>query len=222
MPDRAETSYTQPDFASMALITIDMQNDFLKGQPFEIPGTSEALPQMAKLAGAFRRAGLPVIHAVRLYNEDGSNVDLCRRSAVEQGASIVRPGTSGAELATPLLPRAESKLDAELLLSGRMQPLGPGEWAMYKPRWGAFFGTPLEAHLRSLQVTSLAFAGCNFPNCPRASIYEASERDFRIVLAEDAVSGLYDRGREELTNIGVLLMPTDSLVQEIDDSKQHA
>src|SRR5215469_15397195 len=170
MPNRAETSYTHPDFASIALITIDMQNDFLKGQPFEIPGTSEVLPQIRTLADAFRRAGLPVIHAVRLYKEDGSNVDLCRRSAVEQGASIVRPGTSGADLANPLLPTAELKLDAGLLLSGAMEPLGPSEWAMYKPRWGAFFGTPLEAHLRRLKVTSLAFAGCNFPNCPRTSI----------------------------------------------------
>jgi nicotinamidase-related amidase len=206
----------------MALLTIDTQNDFLKGQPFEIPGTSEVLPQMRKLAEAFRRARLPVIHAVRLYKEDASNVDLCRRALVEKGASIVRPGTLGAELAQPLAPGPESKLDTELLVSGAIQALGPNEWAIYKPRWGAFFGTPLEQHLRNLEITSLAFAGCNFPNCPRTSIYEASERDFRIVLAEDAISGLYDRGREEMANIGVALMSADSLAQEISHSNSPA
>ena len=36
------------------------------------------------------------------------------------------------------------------------------------------------------------FCGCNFPNCPRTSIYEASERDFRVVLARDAISGFPD------------------------------
>ena len=52
------------------------------------------------------------------------------------------------------------------------------------------------------------FCGCNFPNCPRTSIYEASERDFRVVLAHDAISGLYERGERELANIGVRLMST--------------
>ena len=213
MQHRSNNDYTRPDFGAMALITIDMQNDFLKGQPFEIPGTSEILPQMRNLVEAFRRARRPVIHIVRLYKRDGSNADLCRRSAVEQGATLVCPGTSGAELAAPLLPTQESKLDGELLLSGAAQPLGQKEWAIYKPRWGAFFGTSLEQHLRKLGITSLTFAGCNFPNCPRTSIYEASERDFRIILVEDAISGLYDRGREEMQNIGVVLMNAEQLVQ---------
>jgi nicotinamidase-related amidase len=215
MMNRPKTDYTRPDFQSMALITIDTQNDFLKGQPFEIPGTSEILPQMQELVETFRRARLPVIHVVRLYKPDGSNADLCRRSVVEQGATIVCPGTSGAELAPPLLPVQNARLDAELLLSGTLQRLGENEWAIYKPRWGAFFGTSLEQHLLSLGVTSLAFAGCNFPNCPRASIYEASERDFRIVLVEDAISGLYDRGREEMKNIGVILITSKQLAQAL-------
>jgi hypothetical protein len=46
-------------------------------------------------------------------------------------------------------------------------------------------------------------AAATFPNCPRTSIYEASERDFRIVLARDAISGLYERGEGELINIDV-------------------
>jgi nicotinamidase-related amidase len=213
MHKRPKTDYTRPDFRSIALITIDMQNDFLNGQPFEIPGTSEILRKLRGLVETFRHAQRPVIHMVRLYKPDGSNADMCRRSAVEQGATIVCPGTSGAEIAAPMLPALESKLDPELLLSGLVQPLAPNEWAIYKPRWGAFFGTSLEKHLSGLDVTSLAFAGCNFPNCPRASIYEASERDFRMVLVEDAISGLYDRGRDEMKNIGVLLMTTEELAQ---------
>jgi nicotinamidase-related amidase len=215
MQESAKVDYTRPDFGSMALITIDMQQDFLEGQPFEIPGTSEILPRLQRLAAAFRRAQLPIVHMVRLYRRDASNVDLCRRSAVEQGATIVCPGTAGAELAPPLLPGREVKLDADLLFSGAAQPLSPNEWVMYKPRWGAFFQTSLEQNLLALGVTSLAFTGCNFPNCPRTSIYEASERDFRIALVEDAVSGLYDRGRKEMTDIGVMLMSAELLAQTI-------
>jgi len=82
---------------------------------------------------------------------------------------------------------------------------------MDKPRWGAFYKTPLENHLRELRVSTLVFAGCNFPNGPRTSIDEASERDFRIVLVEDAVSGLYGRGKEEMRRIGVRLMRTEAV-----------
>jgi nicotinamidase-related amidase len=215
MPDKTKSNYTSPDFRSMALITIDMQRDFLDGQPCGIPGTSEILNRLERLVTAFRRARAPVVHMVRLYKDDGSNVDLCRRGMVEEGAAIVRPGTDGSELAQPLLPARDMKLDAALLLSGVAQTLGPKEWAIYKPRWGAFFRTPLETHLSALGVTTLAFAGCNFPNCPRASIYEASERDFRIILVEDAVSGLYDRGREEMKKIGVKLLSAEQVATSI-------
>src|SRR5207247_11453968 len=111
-----------------------------------------------------------------------------------------------------LVPARAPRLDTELLLAGGIQRVAPGEAIIYKPRWGAFYQTPLEAHLRALGVCTLVFAGCNFPNCPRASIYEASERDFRLVLAEDATSGLYERGKDELENIGLVLVGTAGLV----------
>jgi nicotinamidase-related amidase len=208
-------SYTAPDFVSMALITIDTQRDTLDGGPLEIPGTSAILPRMRRLLQTFRKIEMPIVHMIRLYKEDGSNVDLCRRSMVESGAAILRPGSPGSELAGELLPEPDTRLDAELLLSGGIQQVAPQEVIIYKPRWGAFFKTPLEAHLQELGVSSLASMGCNFPNCPRTSIYEASERDFRIVLVEDAVSGLYERGTEEMRNIGVRPMSTSELEKAV-------
>ena len=207
-----DPSYLAPDFTSVALLTIDTQRDTLDGQPFEIPGTAAALPEMRRLAEAFRATGRPIVHVVRLYRPDGSNVDLCRRRAVAEGARLVLAGSPGAELAPGLVPPNAPGLDAQLLLAGGIQHAGPGEVVIYKPRWGAFFQTPLEAHLRALGVSTLVFAGCNFPNCPRTSIYEASERDFRLVLVEDAISGLYERGKDELRTIGVVLMRTAELV----------
>lgn len=197
--------YTSPDFGSAALITIDTQRDVLDGGPLEIAGTSAALDPMRTLVEAFRAAGRPIVHIVRLYRSDGANVDLCRRHGVEEGTEMLVPGTPGSQLAPPLLPAPDLSLDDELLLAGGVQALGPDESAIYKPRWGAFYETPLEEHLRERGVTTLVFCGCNFPNCPRTSIYEASERDFRVVLARDAVSGLYERGEKELAGIGVHL-----------------
>jgi nicotinamidase-related amidase len=210
--------YTRPDLRAAALITIDTQRDFLDGAPCAIPGTSAILPALGTIAEAFRATSRPVIHVVRVYKRDGSNVDLCRRPLVEGGKHMVLPGTEGVELAQQIMRDPLIALDTERLLSGALQEVGPAEWIMYKPRWGAFYGTRLEEQLRAIGATTLVFAGCNFPNCPRTSIYEASERDFRVVLAEEAVSGLYDQGRLELRNIGVHLMKTGDLVRQLHES----
>ena len=209
--------YLAPEFAASALITIDTQRDVLDGQPLEIPGTSEALPAMKRLLDAFRQAQAPIVHIARLYRRDGSNVDLCRRSLVEDGATILAPGSEGSELAPGLLADPSLRLDPDLLLANGIQEVSSGEVVIYKPRWGAFFKTPLEAHLRSRKRQSSRHRGCNFPNCPRTSIYEASERDFRVVLATDAISGLYDRGKQELAGIGAQLMTSDAIVAALTD-----
>jgi nicotinamidase-related amidase len=202
----ANDRYTRPLAGSAALVLIDVQRDFLDipggDAPMPVAGTRAAIPAMAKLATAFRQQGLPIVHVVRLYEPDGSNVDLVRRQSVEQGARIAVPGSAGSQIAAELVPNVV-ELDHELLLAGGFQPVGTAEHVMYKPRWGAFYHTDLERHLRESGSDTLVFAGCNFPNCPRTSIYEASERDFRIVLVSDAISGLYERGIEECRAIGV-------------------
>jgi nicotinamidase-related amidase len=208
------SDYLSPQFDSIALVSIDMQRDLLDGQEQEVVGTSAAARVIADLRDAFRHVGAPIIHIVRLYSEDGSNADACRRGPIEAGLKLVIAGSPGAEIAEGLVPQGTA-LDTERLLAGKVQELGPNEVAIYKPRWGAFYNTSLETHLRRLDVSSLAFCGCNFPNCPRTSIYEASERDFRIVVAENAVSGLYDRGRDELRAIGARLMTGEEIAASL-------
>jgi nicotinamidase-related amidase len=196
-------SYTRPLPGSAALVLIDVQRDFYADDaPLRIEGTSEAIPPMARLATEFRERALPIVHVVRLYCADGSNADIVRKQSIEQGARIAVPGSAGSQIAPALLPNAV-ELDHELLLNGDLQHVGPREHVMYKPRWGAFYQTKLEGHIRDTGSDTLVFAGCNFPNCPRTSIYEASERDFRIVLVSDALSGLDDRGIDECRRIGV-------------------
>ena len=205
------TRYTQPEYASSAVITIDTQRDTLDGQPLEIPGTSAVLPGIRSVLDTYRRKRMPVVHIVRIYRRDGSNVDTCRREEVESGAQILLDGSPGCELAAELFQPGVVSLDTDLLLAGKIQPISNHEVIIYKPRWGAFYETPLESHLRNLDVNTLVFVGCNFPNCPRTSIYEASERDFRIVLVEDAVSGLYPKGKEEMLGIGVTVVDSEDI-----------
>ncbi|HEX4564331.1 MAG TPA: isochorismatase family protein [Solirubrobacteraceae bacterium] len=211
--------YTEPHFGAAALITIDTQRDVLDGGALEIAGTSAALPQMHELLRGFREARAPIVHVVRLYRRDGSNADICRRALLEAGAPILHPGAEGSQLAAQVLPDDDLRLDDELLLAGGVQQLGEREVAIFKPRWGAFFRTPLEDHLRNQRASTLVFSGCNFPNCPRTSIYEASERDFRVVLARDAISGLYERGERELENIGVRVMDSADVLRALREAR---
>jgi len=207
--------YTRPDYAASALVIIDTQEGFLDGGPLEIPGTTAVLPAMGDLVAAFRHSSRPIVHIVRIYKPDGRNVDLCRRSAVECGAEMILSESADCQIAAGLLPENAAPLDCNLLLSGGIQAVSENEVVIYKSRWGAFYKTSLEDHLKRLQVSTLVFAGCNFPNCPRTSIYEASERDFKIAVAQDALSGLYGRGITELENIGVRFLTVSELINKI-------
>jgi nicotinamidase-related amidase len=171
------------------------------------------------MAAAFRAHNLPIVHIVRLYQADGSNAEPCRRHLIQQGVPLLRPESDGSQIAEALLPASGMRLNPGLLLAGGIQQLQPGEAAIYKPRWGAFYGTPLDDHLRALGVNSLAIAGCNFPNCPRTSIYEASERDYRVMFVVDAVSGIYERGVAELQSIGIMVLKADELITTLESSR---
>ncbi len=174
-----DDDYISPDRNHSALLIIDVQRDFtLMGATSEMPGTLQAIPYMQCLVQSYRGLRLPIVHVIRLYCRDGSNVDLCRRHSIENGKQVVIPGSDGAEIMDEL-----------------------------------------EKHLHNLAVNTVVVCGCNFPNCPRTTIYEASERDFKIVLAKEATSLIYDIGLEELRNIGASVMNTEECIAWLGASK---
>lgn len=212
----ATLDYLSPDYQRCALVVIDFQNDcILPNAPFAVKGSMDVLPALSALCQGIRDAGRPVIHIVRGYLADGSNADLCRRDAIEKGLVLFRPETEGADFPSALKPPNALPLDWKVLLNGDIQSLERYDHVIYKPRWGAFFKTPLEEFLRAQHLHTLIAAGCNYPNCPRTTIYEASERDFRLVLARDAMSRLDARGREEMSGIGVCLATVEEILNAL-------
>jgi nicotinamidase-related amidase len=164
-----------------ALLTVDLQ---LSRVPGACPATMrEAL---LSLLARFRAAGGPIVHALGGKTPPGEG-----------------PGWEA--LDRSFLPRPDAHFYGHWLARGRLQRLAEGEVALYKPGWGAFYRTGLEAYLRSAGVETLLVAGCGFPCGPRATLYEASERLFATVLLEDAVSGLYALARTEVAGLGVAL-----------------
>ena len=205
--------YVSPEWERSALLLIDVQNDFVSGSS-PVAGTAERMTAMTRLVSTFRAAQRPVAHVVRLYQPGGSDVDTVRRAAVESGALIAAPHTFGAEIPAQLL-AAPVELDCEVLLAGGLQHVSPREAIVYKPRWSAFYRTPLQAHLSDLGVTTVVVAGCNLPNCPRATLFDASERDYRTVAVADATSQATPQRLDDLALIGVQVLDTDAVIAGI-------
>ncbi|MDQ2896263.1 MAG: cysteine hydrolase [Actinomycetota bacterium] len=201
--------HVEPHYDRCALLVIDTQVDFTEGGASPIAGTAAVVPEIVTLLEAFRGAGRPIVHVVRLYA--GEDVDRVRRTVIAEGAAIVAPGSAGSEIVPALRPAGADSLDPERLVAGELQELGPNETAIFKPRWSAFHRTQLEAYLIERGVDTVVVAGCNFPNCPRATAFDASQRDFRVVLATDAISGIRDGHLREMAGIGVLSEPTGAL-----------
>ncbi|WP_018179294.1 cysteine hydrolase family protein [Jongsikchunia kroppenstedtii] len=200
--------YLAPDWERSALVLIDVQNDFVDGAT-PVPGTADKIDAMAHLAERFRTHGRPVVHIVRLYPPGGSDVDPPRRAAVEAGDHVVAPGSPGSQIPARLLPAGIAiDLDTGTLLTGAAQPIGADEFVLFKPRWSAFHRTRLHDLLQQRNITTVVVAGCNLPNCPRATLFDASERDYRTVLVTDATSQTNDSRLHDLALIGVQLRTT--------------
>ena len=72
-----------------------------------------------------------------------------------------------------------------------------------KKRYSAFYATYLEFLLRGLGVDTLILAGINTTTCILCTAFEASNRDFRVVVASDAVDSM---DGEEMHRFALRLM----------------
>jgi nicotinamidase-related amidase len=187
-----------------ALLIIDMQEDFARpsGSAY-INGTADIVSPLADMAAMFRKQKKNIFHVIRLYHPDGSNAERCRKEQIAAGQRIVSPGSEGAAILQELLPQDAKAVHHQELLNGTIAQVADHDYVLYKPRWGAFFQTQLQEALQTKGIDTLLVAGCNFPNCPRTTIYEASERDYHIAIVPSTLSGIYEKAITELTHIGV-------------------
>ena len=141
-----------------ALVVIDLQRG-ITGRPGVHPMPA-IVANAAKLAQAFRRRGALVV----LVNVAG-------------GA----PGRTDANQ-PPLSPSPEwIELLPEL---GRQ----PGDLALTKLTWGAFYGTGLDLHLRRRGVTQLVLCGVATSFGVESTARAAHERGYNVTLVTDAMT----------------------------------
>ncbi|MER3396640.1 MAG: cysteine hydrolase [Acidimicrobiia bacterium] len=190
LPVRAGGEFTAPHYDSASLLTIDIQVDTVgAGAPFEDPDAGEMIVKASALTRAWREAGGLIVHVVRLYEDDGSNVDRCLRDLWCSGWRALIPDTDGAELVPELKPRSNARLSSQMLLSGEVQLWSWNEAVVYKPRWSAFFNTALDGFLSSRRIDTVVVVGHLFENSVRATLQDATAHDLRAVAVLDAISG---------------------------------
>lgn len=75
---------------SIALLLVDIQNDYFPGGSMELVGAHEAARNAARLLSAFRQRALPIIHIQHI--------------AVTPSSTFFLPGTTGAEIQASVRP----------------------------------------------------------------------------------------------------------------------
>lgn len=188
-----------------ALIVIDMQNGFLNPEsPLCIRGARATVPACAGVIAACRGAGIPVIFVNRAYRADGSDVEHTRRKVWAEGGKPLTPGSTGPlSVANP----------AEFGRCGT-------DYEIIKPRYSAFFQTPLDLLLRRLGVDTVLLTGTTTPNCIRTTCYDAISLDYQVVILEDCCSSntpeIQRSNMADMANVGAHICLSGAFLASLD------
>jgi len=73
----------------------------------------------------------------------------------------------------------------------------------------------LKAWLREHGCETVIVAGCNLPNSPRATFFDASARDCRTALVGDAVPGVSEERVADLAGMGGQIVSTAGVLDAL-------
>jgi biuret amidohydrolase len=175
------------DLKHVALVIIDMQRDFIEPGGFgaalgnDVSLLAPIIPTVAKLLGAFRELGLPVIHTKECHRPDLSDCPPGKRSRGRGNLRIGDPGPMGR-----ILIIGEPGNDFVPALRPR-----PGELVIAKPGKGSFYATRLEDELKTRGITHLLVTGVTTEVCVQTTLREANDRGYECLLVEDATESYF-------------------------------
>jgi nicotinamidase-related amidase len=185
------------DRARTAAVAIDMHRGHLDPAVATLPLAAErcgpVIKRAAALFTALRERGVPVVHVVTEYRDAGEIAANPFWKTAHDDPGKARRGILRHNLAgspgTEIVAELHDPLD--LVVRG-------------KKRYSAFQGTDLEFLLRRrLGVDTLILAGINTTTCVLCAAFDATNRDFRVVVAADAVDSM---DGEEMHGFALRLM----------------
>ena len=183
----------------IALIMIDMQNDFvLPNAPQCIDGAVAIIPNLQKVLDTFRDKLLPIFHVYREYRENGSDIEKTRLDDFLEEERYCVPHTKGCEIVEELSPIE-------------------GEYKIVKNRFSAFMNTELDFILRRLEIERIVVCGIQYPNCIRATVFDGIALGYDVTLITDSTAAQTDEIAQanivDIRNIGVECMITESFIE---------
>jgi ureidoacrylate peracid hydrolase len=178
-----------PDIARSALIVVDMQNDFVhpdggfahraRENPeakIDMPFLSGTIPQVKRLADAFRKTGRPVVYVAHVLKPDYSDAQFpywrVTRGSLSHNRTFIAEGTWGAQIIDELKPQE-------------------GEHLVVKKGFGGFSNTPLDTILRNMDVNTCVVTGVTTCVCVSTTIRGGVEHNYRMILVKDAVAEVH-------------------------------
>jgi len=147
-----------------ALLLVDLQNDFLNAGGLE-PPAGEVVARAATLLRGFRARGVPVFHVCTTVRAGGRPMPHWERAGVRACVE----GTEGHGTPPSVAPVA-------------------GERVFHKTFFSAFGVPALEEAVRAAGIDTIVVAGVHLHGCVRATVLDAYQRGFTVVIAGDAVA----------------------------------
>lgn len=123
----------------------------------------EAIEPTKRLLDAARAAGMLVVFTAGAVDTEGLR------------GQHVRPGE-----------RPNDTPEVRYAIIDELKP-EPGEWVVRKVTSSCFHGTPLLGHLVANRIDTLIVVGESTSGCVRASVLDACQYRFNVVLAEECV-----------------------------------
>ncbi|UQY89231.1 cysteine hydrolase [Stenotrophomonas rhizophila] len=152
----------------VALLIIDVFSLFdFPNADLLAPSAVASSVEAARIRHEFDRRNLPVIYA----NDNFGN---WQRDFPQLVKECLKKGGPSAEIAKNLGPR-------------------PGHYFVLKPKHSAFLATALPVLLSKLQISNLVLCGMALDSCVLATALDANSREYRTIIAADAVAALPDR-----------------------------
>ncbi|MBQ9685001.1 MAG: cysteine hydrolase [Oscillospiraceae bacterium] len=184
-----------------ALIVIDMQNGFLSpASPQYIAGAAATVPACATVIQSCRERGIPVFFVTRLYRADGSDVEHTRFHSWLDGGKPLSPGCP--EAISAAMPEAFGVCE--------------GDYLVYKPRFSAFFQTPVDLMLRRLGRDTVLLAGTTTPNCIRTTAYDGISLEYNVAVLSDCTSSVSEAVQranlEDMARVGIQILSSDDFL----------
>ena len=167
-----------PERAVLAVIDIENSPMWEQGSDGVIFAKVKALTQAA------RATGLPVFF---FYNQRGPGLQDISPAYIRV---LMNLGNAPAQLVSRLAP------DNELMqVYPGLEPES-GDFIIPKHRGSAFEGTDFQLLLRSLQRETIVLVGCSTDWCVEATVWDATNKDFYVVVVDDCVRSPRPEGHE--------------------------